>query len=195
MINPTIYGVAFSDMKEFSNKGHEYFLVYKLWTSIIQRCYEKKWKSRYSHYKNTTCSEDWLYFSKFFNDIKELKGFSKRNELNLQLDKDLISKKDIYSKETCSFVPREVNNLLICQRVKNSPYSQGVSYRKRNKKFQARLNINGKEFNLGLFDTDQEASIAYIEAKKKHVLDVINKYKSILDERVYNNMLKYTLSG
>lgn len=43
------------------------------------------------------------------------------------------------------------------------------AYKKSNK-FQSRIRINGKNIYLGVFDTAQDASKAYLEMKRKHHL-------------------------
>jgi hypothetical protein len=45
--------------------------------------------------------------------------------------------------------------------------STGVSFRKDNKKFSSRITVNKKIFNLGLFDTLEEAHQIYLSAKRK----------------------------
>ena len=43
----------------------------------------------------------------------------------------------------------------------------GVSYHKRDGKYQARIKVNNKKKHLGYFDTPEEAYQAYVEAKAK----------------------------
>jgi hypothetical protein len=51
--------------------------------------------------------------------------------------------------------------------------AKGYHWKKNNKKWQAVICINGKKIYLGLFDTEEDARQAYIEAKKKyHILGV-----------------------
>jgi hypothetical protein len=44
----------------------------------------------------------------------------------------------------------------------------GVSWHKRDQKWQARITINGKEKHLGYFDTEEAAHAAYCKAKAEH---------------------------
>ncbi len=41
-------------------------------------------------------------------------------------------------------------------------------YTKKGDKFLARIGVKGKDIKLGLFDTEEEATEAYLEAKKKY---------------------------
>ena len=53
----------------------------------------------------------------------------------------------------------------------------GVSWRKDNKKWRARILINKKNISLGNYDTKEEAHQAYLDALKEY--GIINKYASI----------------
>lgn len=52
-------------------------------------------------------------------------------------------------------------------RVSNTSGYVGVSWHKRYDKWIARIKINGKKKHLGYFDTAEQASKAYLEAKRK----------------------------
>ena len=43
----------------------------------------------------------------------------------------------------------------------NTSGYKGVSYKKKNKKFAARITVDGRMHNLGLFKTAEEASLVY----------------------------------
>jgi hypothetical protein len=49
----------------------------------------------------------------------------------------------------------------------NTSGYKGVSFHKHTGKWVANIRCNGKQNHLGLFDTPQVASIAYIEAAKR----------------------------
>ena len=54
------------------------------------------------------------------------------------------------------------------KRMNNTSGYKGVSFNKPSNKYLARININGKLKHLGLFETAEEASVAY-EAKAKEI--------------------------
>lgn len=52
--------------------------------------------------------------------------------------------------------------------------SKGVSFHKRNKKYQSQIKINGKRKHLGSFKTEAEAAEAYMKAARKHYGELAN---------------------
>ena len=65
-------------------------------------------------------------------------------------------------------------NLRIVSHQENLFNTNAKGYSNRGKKFQAEICINGKNINLGMFDTKEEAHQAYLQAKEKyHVIPVI----------------------
>lgn len=104
------YGVGYNskgkDKYPTSVKGKK-VKCYKLWESMIQRCYDLTHKS-YSTYGGAgvyvdTEWHDYQSFAKWAEGAKYFDG--------AQIDKDLlhISGPKVYSKNTCQFVSRKVN--------------------------------------------------------------------------------------
>ena len=61
-----------------------------------------------------------------------------------------------------------MNNLRIVTNQQNLFNQTAKGYHKNGKKFQAQISINGKNINLGMFDTKEEAHQAYLQAKEKY---------------------------
>ena len=51
---------------------------------------------------------------------------------------------------------------------KNTSGYKGVTWHKRDERWQAAITIKGKVFHLGYYKNPEQASVAYIEASKKH---------------------------
>lgn len=82
--------------------------MYAVWSSMLQRCYDKDVKHNLDSYSNCTVCEQWLNFQNFAkwfdNNYYEIEG------QKMQLDKDILYKGNkIYSPDTCMFVPQEIN--------------------------------------------------------------------------------------
>ena len=82
------------------------------WTSIMERCYNKKAKA-YKRYgeKGVFVSKEWRVFENFLKTIKDLPNFKMaRNEnfKNWNIDKDYFGS-NCYSKETCVWLKEEEN--------------------------------------------------------------------------------------
>ena len=56
----------------------------------------------------------------------------------------------------------------------NTSGYKGVSWYKRDRKWQAGIKVNGKFIYLGLFNDPKEAHEAYIKAAKKHFGEFAN---------------------
>lgn len=138
---------------------------YRRWSDMINRAYNKKLHGNNPTYIGTTVSEEWHYFMKFREWMITQSWEGK------ELDKDILKPGNKhYSKETCVFVSRELNGLLANSAAKRGMYPQGVSWNKRDKKFQARTSIRGKTKSLGHYDTVEEARKAYIKEKIDYIL-------------------------
>ena len=64
----------------------------------------------------------------------------------------------------------------------------------RDKAFMATVSKNkGKQEYLGSFKTEIEAFNAYKKAKEAFIKEQANKFKSQIDPRAYNALMKYTV--
>lgn len=185
-----IYGVGVNDLKESRSSLPHYDKAYVLWHGVLQRSYDPKWSARHDHYKDTSCDSRWHIFSNFYQDIIKFDNFLLVDELKLQLDKDLrVFGLNKYSKETCSFVPRQINNALVSPNDEKD--DEGITWRIKNKKFQVRLSMYGKVKNLGLYSCKKEAVQVYQTAKENYIHELAEKYKHILHKDVYNNLIQF----
>lgn len=164
---------------------------YALWQSMLQRCFDDKFKQKYQTYEGVTCSKEWLSMTAFIKDVSQMEGYGLDG---WELDKDMLLKGNkLYSKDTCCFVPHEINMLLIKRDNARGEWPIGVYFHKARGKFVAKLNINGKQKHLGRFNSPIEAFQAYKVAKEAHIKTVAEKWKDQLDERVYQALLNYTI--
>ena len=139
----------------------------------------------------------WLCFANFLEDLEILKQeYNWSEDKKLNLDKDILHKDSkVYSLENCVLVPDWVNSLFIKRDASRGEYPIGVSYHKRDKKYEARCNINGKLKGLGLYNTIEEAFNAYKMAKENEIKRVADEcvLKGYItqESRLYNAMINY----
>ena len=123
---PTIYNLGINDVKEDLKIGSPLHEKYLIWRGIIARV------SNIKRYENTNICTEWLRFSNFlcWVDKQTFKG--------KDLDKDLLSdNQKLYSPKTCCFLPPNINSFIVgCG---NKTHSEGVSWRKKEQKYCARI--------------------------------------------------------
>ena len=52
----------------------------------------------------------------------------------------------------------------------------------------------GKYYDQGTFDTPEEAFMKYKEVKEVYIKEVADKYKDVIDPRVYEALYAWTIS-
>lgn len=184
-----VYGVGVTDININSDYLKHW---YAIWRAMICRSVCEKFKNKYKNYQNVSVCDDWIYFSKFIMDVSSIKNSNMSIECGWHMDKDiLIRNNKTYSKETVCFVPKDINNLFIKRGKLRGDFPIGVSYHKPLGKFRAQINKDKKKIHLGLFDSVDDAFLAYKVAKESHVKFVANRWKSEIAYDVYNAMIDY----
>lgn len=176
---PTVFDVGVNDVevKDYTDKR------YVLWHSILRRSYSEVYHKSKPSYKDVRVSEDWKRLSNFMKDIEKLPNFDMALSNNWEIDKDVLSNGEkVYSKETCCFLPREINILFTRESTKG--LKTGVSYNKRLCKFVASINIGKGSGHIGVYKTEKSAHTAYCKEKQKHLDSLILKYGDKLPENV-----------
>ena len=170
---------------------------YTKWKAMLQRCYDSKYKEKHLTYKDVICCERWLCFAYFLEDLEILKqeyNWDKDEKLNL--DKDILNKGNKeYNLENCVLIPDYINKLFTKRNASRGEYPIGVYYDKRDKKYQARCNINGESKRLGYYDTPEQAFNAYKIAKEQEIErvadDCVEKGYMTENSRLYKAMIDY----
>ena len=164
---------------------------YRVWVSMLNRCYSVKFRERQPTYKGCSVTEKWLTFSAFKNWMMAQDFEGK------QLDKDLLFEGNkVYSPEACVFVTQMVNNFTTDSGAARGDCLIGVTWYKPTEKFQAscRNPFTKKQEYLGLFTCELEAHEAWLKRKlelahelaaiqedsriSKALIDRYTKYKS-----------------
>lgn len=179
------YGVGINDVANVWTTNNKAF---SLWRSMLSRCYSEFYQRREPSYIGCTVCDEWLVLSNFIKlfDENYIEGF--------ELDKDIIKKgNNVYCPEYCTFVPREINSLILRRQKWRGKYPIGVYFDKRKNKFRASLNYKNKTFFIGHFDNEKYAFYAYKKEKEKLIKEVAVKFKNIITKEAYEALLKYEI--
>lgn len=135
---------------------------YRVWHSMLNRCYSSKFQERQPTYKGCSVSEEWLTFSNF------RRWMERQDFEGMHLDKDLLfAGNKVYSKETCVFVTREVNSFTLDRGASRGEWLLGVYWYKERSKFHSQCSnpFTKKKEHLGLFLNEVEAHKAWLKRK------------------------------
>lgn len=182
-----IYGVGIFDVDYAQNVDEITQIAYKHWKNMLNRCYSKNYQNNRTTYANCKVDERWHKFSCF----KE--WFVIHYKEGYALDKDLLSGiNKVYSPQTCCFVPQEINAMIVTRQHHCSRFGKGVSITKEGK-YAAFITKYGKTYNLGHYNTQEEAFNAYRKSKIVYVREIADKYfqKGEIEEYVYEALYKY----
>lgn len=159
--------------------------IYKMWHSLLERIYSKKFKSKNQSYDNCTIDVQWHTFSKFKKWV-ETKDWE-----NKDLDKDLkIMGNKHYSESTCLFIPHNLNMFLTKSDRSRGDNPIGVSFRSNvntDKPYESYISFNQKKINLGIYKTKEEAHQMWQKEKIKQYNVFINQ---ISDQEIVNCLIK-----
>lgn len=195
ILKPTVCGVGINDLigKE-TNFRDQYW--YQCWREMLRRCYSSTWHKTRPTYIGCTVDPKWHYLSNFkqwYDQQGDVTG--------KQLDKDIISPQNkLYSPDTCFFVSLQLNVFFTKSNSSRGKYPLGVykeTATKRRKPFTALIrNGAGKRKFIGYYATPEEAHQAFIQAKKKQLLErfILPETDQRLKQalyNVYNNMEEY----
>lgn len=187
-----VYGIGINDMPDGwtsccdgSYKQHKK-KEYIIWQNMLKRCYSIKFHTKNPTYKVCTICDAWLTLSNFISWLK-MQDYEGK-----EIDKDIIHPGNkVYGPNTCCFITPAENCLLTNHEAKRGKYPQGVCWHKRDKKFNARISIDGKRKHLGYFNTVKKAEAAYKLAKYLVIYDVAMKQ---VDPRIRAGFLRHAIT-
>ena len=182
-LHPSIYGkgILGEGFKQSDSQSYSF----QLWKNMLKRCYSEVSFKKSPSYEQCLTSETFNHYQQFKTWCNQQLGFG---NTGWELDKDILVKGNkVYSEDTCCFVPKEINLLLVKHDKGRGNYSLGVDYHKSRKQFRARCS----DKHLGWFNTELEAFHAYKQAKEAYIKEVANKWKDQIDPRVYEALMKY----
>ena len=190
---PSVYGVGIiGDIYPVGENGKQK-KEYKVWQTMLQRCFDPKWRQDNPAYEDVTCSEEWLFYPDFYDFLHSQSNFDKWNlEDGWHIDKDIIDKNaKMYCKEFSELVNRRVNALFIKRKSRRGEYPIGVH--KHKNKFAAECNYLDTKKHLGYYDTPEDAFYAYKEYKEALIKRVADEEYALgnITERCRDAMYAY----
>lgn len=144
-----IHGIGINDAWYITQplvEGKNYRCPYYIrWKCMLKRSYSEKDMESSPTYNGVSVCKEWHVFSTFRQWMAQQDWEGK------QLDKDIILPDNkVYSPETCVFVSRNINNLLLDSGKSRGKYKQGV-YLDHGKFRASCWNGAGKNKHLGYF--------------------------------------------
>ena len=181
-----IYGVGFNDRKYPARIGKDKTLEYSHWQKMLMRCYKSN-KTTNPSYMKCTVSDNFKNYSYFYEWCQNQFGFGLDG---YHLDKDILVKNNnIYSEDTCVFIPQQINNIFLSSKSRRGEYPVGVSFSKHYGKFECHVMRESKRTNLGLYKNPNDAFMVYKKNKEDYVKYMANKHKDKIDHRVYEALM------
>lgn len=177
---PSVYGVGYTG-EEYPRKGNE--LVWSGWQHMMERCYNKN-SSRYKFYGaiGVRVCEEWHNFSNYAKwyydncyDIDE----------PLSVDKDILNRDSkIYSPDTCIIIPRKINQSF--PHITPDGKEKIPVYRRESGRYRARMN----NYNIGTYDTYDEAVLVYKQALAQKWASLIEGYRGRIPDEIFEVLIK-----
>ena len=159
--------------------------AYRCWENMLTRCYSKKFHLNNKTYIGVKVCEEWLAFSNF-------KAWWLCHQVDdFALDKDILGNGDVYSPETCLFIPQWLNNFIVDHGEARGDFPIGACYEKQTDRYRAncRNPITSKHESIGRFTTPEAAHLAWRTRKLELALELKPRMDSI-DLRIYPRVIE-----
>jgi hypothetical protein len=160
-------------------------IKYNVWKNMLTRVLNPKYHESHPTYIGTQIFKGWANFQAFgeWFDENYVDGFV--------LDKDILVKGNkAYHPLRCCFVPHEMNNLMILQINQRTDLPIGVS-RNNNNKYYGHFGFGGQQIFGPSLNTPEKAFEWYKQEKESCIKSLANKWKSQINERVFNVLVNY----
>ena len=159
--------------------------AYRVWAAMLKRVHSNKYHEKNTTYKCVNACDEWRSFMSF-------RRWWIENQVDgWQVDKDLLSDAKTYSPSTCLFVPPWLNSFTMNSGARRGDYPVGAANHKATGKYQStcKNTLTGKLEHLGLFDTPEEAHLAWRTRKLELSLELKPKMDEI-DLRIYPRVVE-----
>ena len=186
---PSVRGIGIIGNKYHVSINRQRVKEYATWYSMLQRCFDEKYKEKNPAYMDVTCCEEWLLYENFYEWLHEQDNFDKWfNNYGWTIDKDILVKGNkVYSPDVCCLVPRYVNSLFT--NAKNIRGDLPVGMTKSHNKFRCTV----EKYKNKTFLTVNEAFLFYKNYKEETIKKVaeLEYAKSNITKECYKAMMNY----
>ncbi len=185
-----VYGWGINDLpytvkpceKDENGKRVDPCPYYDRWIHVLKRTLSDKTKAKHTSYVDASVCDIWQKASVFRSWMESQVWEEPGRKEKLQLDKDiLIPCNKVYSPETCAFVPRELNCVLII--IDNELGVPGVVKRTNNygtDRYIATISTRNVKSDLGSHKTLEAAHAAWQLAKIERLEFELNEYRNLV---------------
>lgn len=154
------------------------------WKNMIQRCYSDIVHKLKPYYMDKEVCIEWLNYQNFkiWFDAHYIP------KTKVDLDKDLLYKEgNIYSPETCALMTHFLNTVFEDRGIEsNIKQNDDGTY-------SVSMIVLNKKMDIGVFDSEEEAHIGFIDGKIDYICDLAEKCKGKVPDYVYEGMLNYKI--
>lgn len=192
-----VYNIGIIGNKYVSRENGKDAKEYKIWHSMIQRCYDEVTQSKQPTYKDCYVSDEWLLYDNFYEWIHEQENYNQwKNNDRWAIDKDIICKGNKkYCKEFCCLIPEKINTLFTKRQNDRGKYPIGVYYYEKGKCFRSQCSdlLLNKRILIGSYDNPIDAFYAYKKYKESLIKRIaIEEYKNKnITKKCYDAMMNY----
>ena len=185
---PRTFGIGCIGEGKYKGKEngetHKYYVI---WVSMLQRCYDPKYQERYHTYNRCKVEDFFLNFQHMCEWLDE--NYYEVPGEKMHLDKDILCKGNkVYSRETCIFVPERINLLFVKRDNNRGDNPIGVEDLPSSNYRVRCSNGFGKQIDLGVYPTKEEAFKVYKEYKEKVIKETIDSYEGKIPEPYYTRL-------
>lgn len=184
---PVAFGVGFHGVGNYkaksgsSREGYIRLPAYAAWMNMLSRCYDSNYKDPHL-YKNSTIHEDWHCFQTFaewyYKELSDLKRNGKS-----YLDKDILGNGKLYSDKSCCLVSPAINTII--KQVHGGKFLPGVR-QSSNGLYRV---VPGYECSEERFTLENDAHMAFVEAKSEKIKALAKEHKEFLRSHVYETLM------
>ena len=192
---PEVYGVGIVGEKYPVSINNNIVKEYKTWRDMLRRCFDSKYKEKYTTYKDVTCCQEWLLYENFYEWLHNQENFEKwYDNKRWCLDKDILIKGNkVYSPETCCLVPENVNTLFVKNDIRRGNLPIGVCIFEDKFMAQCRNPFTDEYEYLGCYSTPMFAFEKYKHRKENIIKQVAESeyFKGNIIKECYEAMMNY----